>query len=112
MEKSIYDLMHTQLYYGSLWIKSQIAHQVLVEVSYTEIQLTLSNRLWDTWGKELLSRWGQKRIWVFIQSANYCCPSLTKFGIFMQMLVKVPNAKFHENPSSVVLEFLHADRQT
>jgi hypothetical protein len=58
-------------------------------------------------GKGVTLDMGQKRISVFIQSANYCCPGVTKFGIFMQMLVKLPNAKFHENSSSVVLESLY-----
>ena len=33
---------------------------------------------------------------VFMQSARYCCPILTKSGIFRHVFVKTPNIKFHE----------------
>lgn len=36
-------------YYGSIWLKSGIAQQVLVEVSQTEFQQYLQNSLWYTW---------------------------------------------------------------
>jgi hypothetical protein len=34
------------------------------------------------------------------QSARYCCLVVTKFGVPLQISVKVPNIKFHENPTS------------
>ena len=33
---------------------------------------------------------------VFMQSARYCCPILTKSGIFRHIFAEVPNIKFHE----------------
>jgi hypothetical protein len=35
-----------------------------------------------------------------VHSARCCCPILTKTGIYRQIVVKLPNIKFHENPHS------------
>jgi hypothetical protein len=39
----------------------------------------------------------QVRMWIFMQSARYCCPMLTKIGMCSQNLVKFAIVKFHEN---------------
>jgi hypothetical protein len=41
-----------------------------------------------------------KRILVFMYSGRYFCSILTKFGLCRQIFIKIPNIKFHENPSS------------
>jgi hypothetical protein len=35
-----------------------------------------------------------------MNSAWYFCPILNKFGFSWQIFVKLPNIKFHKNPSS------------
>jgi hypothetical protein len=52
-----------------------------------------------------------KGIWVFVHSARYFFPDLSKFGVFRQILIKAPNTKFHGNPSKVAA-LMHADRWT
>ena len=37
---------------------------------------------------------------VFMQSARHFCPILTKSEIYQKNFMKVPNIKFHRNPSS------------
>jgi len=41
-----------------------------------------------------------KRNEVYIQTARYSCPTLTKSGVSRRIFVKVSNVKFNENPSS------------
>jgi hypothetical protein len=33
-----------------------------------------------------------------MSTAQQCCPILTKIGMCQQILVKLPNTKFHKNP--------------
>ena len=50
--------------------------------------------------KKKWTRYDQKRILVFMESALYSCPILMKLEYSRQILEKSSNTKFHENPSS------------
>jgi hypothetical protein len=46
------------------------------------------------------------------QSARYCCLIFTKFGVSLQILVKVPNIKFHEKSNQLESRcYMWRDRQ-
>jgi hypothetical protein len=61
-------------------------------------QITRRNNPEDSSLQGYLSRW--KTHVVIHENSLYCCPIFTTIGVFQRTLVKLPNIKFHRNPSS------------